>query len=78
MSELRNILNNDLETYKKTILEKKAKLQEYRSAIGQLEAEITLYTGALQQCEKILKETSNEGGPEEYKDITEDVESTTK
>lgn len=70
MSDIQKTLENDIETYKKSILEKKGKLQEYRSAIGQLEAEITLFTGALQQCDKLLKELNQE--------VTEDVESTTK
>jgi predicted nucleic acid-binding Zn-ribbon protein len=64
MSDIKETLENDVETYKKAILEKKGKLQEYRSAIGQLEAEIAMFSGALQQSEKLLKSIN----PEAFED----------
>ncbi len=58
MNEIQNTLKADIEKYKASIQQNKSKLEEYRAAIGNLQAEITLLSGALQQAEKILKEMS--------------------
>lgn len=58
MSEIQDSLKSDIEQYKKTIEQNKAKLEEYRRASSNLQAEITLLSGALQQAEKILNEMS--------------------
>jgi hypothetical protein len=58
MNEIQNTLLADIEKYKASIQQNKSKLEEYRGAIGNLQAEITLLSGALQQAEKILKEMS--------------------
>jgi uncharacterized coiled-coil DUF342 family protein len=58
MNEIQNTLLADIEKYKASIQQNKSKLEEYRAAIGNLQAEITLLSGALQQAEKILKEMS--------------------
>jgi predicted nucleic acid-binding Zn-ribbon protein len=49
-------IQNDLETYQKAIVEKRERLQQLRNAIAQAEAEINLYNGAIQQCERLLKD----------------------
>jgi predicted nucleic acid-binding Zn-ribbon protein len=49
-------IQNDLETYQKAIVEKRERLQQLRNAIAQPEAEINLYNGAIQQCERLLKD----------------------
>lgn len=60
MNELQNTLIADIEKYKTSIQEKQKKLEEYRAAINQFQAEITLLSGALQQSEKILKAMNTE------------------
>ena len=57
-------INNDLETYKKAIAEKRGRLVELRNAIAQTEAEINLYNGAIQQCERLLKGDDVDAGGE--------------
>jgi peptidoglycan hydrolase CwlO-like protein len=61
MNEIQTTLMADIEKYKATIQDKKNKLDEYRNAINQAQAEITLLSGAIQQSEKILKAMSVEG-----------------
>jgi peptidoglycan hydrolase CwlO-like protein len=63
MNEIQTTLMADIEKYKATIQDKKNKLDEYRNAINQAQAEITLLSGAIQQSEKILKAMSVEGEP---------------
>jgi predicted nucleic acid-binding Zn-ribbon protein len=58
MNEIQNTLKADIEKYKTSIQQNRSKLEEYRTAIGNLQAEITLLSGALQQAEKILAEMS--------------------
>lgn len=53
---LKEKIQNDLETYQKAIVEKRERLQQLRNAIAQAEAEINLYNGAIQQCERLLKD----------------------
>jgi SMC interacting uncharacterized protein involved in chromosome segregation len=60
MNEIQNTLKADIEKYKASIQQNKSKLEEYRAAIGNLQAEITLLSGALQQAEKILAELSKD------------------
>lgn len=58
MNEIQDSLKADIEKYKNTIEQNKAKLEEYRRASSNIQAEITLLSGALQQAEKILSEIS--------------------
>lgn len=44
----------DIANYEKQIQEKKVKFQELKTQMTQLEAEINLFNGALQQCVKLL------------------------
>lgn len=53
---LKQKIENDLDTYQKAIVEKRERLQQLRNAIAQAEAEINLYNGAIQQCERLLKD----------------------
>jgi len=53
---LKQKIQNDLDTYQKAIVEKRERLQQLRNAIAQAEAEINLYNGAIQQCERLLKD----------------------
>lgn len=53
---LKQKIQNDLETYQKAMVEKRERLQQLRTAIAQAEAEINLYNGAIQQCERLLKD----------------------
>lgn len=57
-------IQNDLETYQKAIVEKRERLQQLRNAIAQAEAEINLYNGAIQQCERLLKNEEEDGAAE--------------
>jgi peptidoglycan hydrolase CwlO-like protein len=61
MNEIQTTLMADIEKYKATIQDKKNKLDEYRNAINQAQAEITLLSGAIQQSEKILRAMHVEG-----------------
>jgi len=59
---LKEKIQNDLETYQKAIVEKRERLQQLRNAIAQAEAEINLYNGAIQQCERLLKDDDGAAG----------------
>lgn len=61
MNEIKTTLLADIEKYKVSIQQNRSKLEEYRAAINNLQAEITLLSGALQQSEKILKAMDVEG-----------------
>lgn len=61
MSDIKDTLLADIEKYKESIQKNKARLDEYRNAITNIQAEITLLSGALQQSEKILKAMTVEG-----------------
>ena len=58
MDEIKDKLRADIEQYKTTIKTNRSKLEEYRVAMSNIQAEITLLSGALQQAEKILNEMS--------------------
>lgn len=47
-------LKADIANYEKQIQEKKVKFQELKTQMTQLEAEINLFNGAMQQCVKLL------------------------
>ncbi len=61
MNDIKDTLVADIEKYKDSIQKSKAKLEEYRTAVNNIQAEITLLSGALQQSEKILRAMNVEG-----------------
>ena len=55
------LINDDLDTYKKTLTEKVNFMQQLKNTILKTEAEINLLNGAIQACEKIILDSENNG-----------------
>jgi hypothetical protein len=55
------LINADLDTYKKTLTEKVNFMQQLKNTILKTEAEINLLNGAIQACEKIIVDNENNG-----------------
>jgi hypothetical protein len=55
------LINADLDTYKKTLTEKVNFMQQLKNTILKTEAEINLLNGAIQACEKIIADSENNG-----------------
>ena len=55
------LINADLDTYKKTLTEKVNFMQQLKNTILKTEAEINLLNGAIQACEKIIVDSENNG-----------------
>jgi hypothetical protein len=55
-------LKLDLETYKKSLVEKSSYLQQLKQAITRTDAEINMLNGAIQACEKLLEDKEDASG----------------
>ena len=55
------LINDDLDTYKKTLTEKVNFMQQLKNTILKTEAEINLLNGAIHACEKIIADSENNG-----------------
>ena len=52
---LKQTIQDDLELYKKSVVEKNAFLANLKQAFAKTEAEVTMLNGAIQACEKLLE-----------------------
>ena len=52
---MQNTIRKEIDSYKQTLAEKIAYLQQIRTALAQTEAEINMLNGAIQACEKLLQ-----------------------
>lgn len=58
---LKQSIQDDLELYKKSVAEKNAFLVNLKQTFARTEAEVTMLTGAIQACEKLLENVENDG-----------------
>jgi predicted nucleic acid-binding Zn-ribbon protein len=58
---LKQTIQDDLELYKKSVTEKNAFLVNLKQAFAKTESEVTMLTGAIQACEKLLENVENDG-----------------
>lgn len=58
---LKQTIQDDLELYKKSVVEKNAFLANLKQAFAKTEAEVTMLNGAIQACEKLLENVENDG-----------------
>ena len=62
---MQNIIRKEIDSYKQTLAEKIAYLQQIRTALAQTEGEINMLNGAIQACEKLLQ--SDDSAPRQTK-----------